>query len=132
MLVSDSQITVTLKHCAWTLRHREMAMGLPLNVHSAHNLQAVLWKGNLLHPGKQRGEMKNWECSFGHDKRKMSREIHCMWPGILLLKVTASGWHICWWSNEKLQEHVQPCSLKIQQRCKCILSEDEHFYRVGV
>lgn len=134
MLVSDSQITVTLKHCAWTLRHRERAMGLPLKVHSAHsahNSRAVPWKGNHFRSGKQRGEMKDQECSFGHDKRKMSTEIHYMWPGVLLLSVAASGWHICWWSNEKLRKHVQPCSLKMQQRCQCILSGDEQFHRVG-
>lgn len=78
MIVSDSQITVTLKHCAWTLRHREMAMGLPLKVHSAHNSQALPWKGNHFRSGKQRGEMKDQECSFGHDKRMMSTEIHYM------------------------------------------------------
>lgn len=94
MLVSDSQITVTLKHCAWTLRHREMAMGLALKVHSAHNSQAVPWNGNHFCSGKQKGEMKDEKCSFGHDKRKMSTEIHYMLPGVLLLSVTASGWHI--------------------------------------
>lgn len=60
-LMSDSQITVTLKLCAWTLRHGEMAMDLTLNVHSAQNSQALPWKGNHLHSGKQRGEMKDLE-----------------------------------------------------------------------
>lgn len=105
-------------------------MGLPLKVHSAHISQAFPWKGNHFRSGKQNGEMKDQECSFGHDKRMMSTEIHYMWPGVLSLSVTASDWHI-WWSNEKLRKHVQPCSLKMQQRCQCILSGDEQFHQVG-